>query len=77
MQAFTVTPNSGFKARIRNKHMWWNTFSGNTYTISNITSNKTCSITFKSSTPTLYAKLLADKTTRPDRGRFSSVLTTR
>ena len=72
---FTVTPNSGYKLELET-NTCGGTLSGNTYTISNITSNKTCSITFKSSTPTLYAKLLADKTTRPDRGRFSSVLTT-
>ena len=72
---FTVTPNSGYKLELET-NTCGGTLSGNTYTISNITSNKTCSITFKSSTPTLYAKLLADKTTRPDRGSFSSVLTT-
>ena len=72
---FTVTPNSGYKLELET-NTCGGTLSGNTYTISNITSNKTCSITFKFSTPTLYAKLLADKTTRPDRGRFSSVLTT-
>ena len=74
---FTVTPNSGYKLELET-NTCGGTLSGNTYTISNITSNKTCSITFKSSTPTLYAKLLADKTertvtTRP--GGFSSVYT--
>ena len=70
---FTVTPNEGY---IYESDTCGGTLSGNTYTISNITSAKSCSITFKSSTPTLYAKLLADKTMRPDRGSFSSVLTT-
>ena len=74
---FTVTPNSGYKLELET-NTCGGTLSGSTYTISNITSNKTCSITFKSSTPTLYAKLLADKTertvtTRP--GGFSSVYT--
>ena len=73
--SFTVTPNSGYILEI-DSHTCGGTLSGNTYTISNVTSGKSCSITFKSSTPTLYAKLLADKTTRPDRGSFSSVLTT-
>ena len=73
--SFTVSPNSGFKAELET-NTCGGTLSGNTYTVNNITSGKTCSITFKSSTPTLYAKLLADKTMRPDRGRFSSVLTT-
>ena len=73
---FTVTPNSGYKAELET-NTCGGTLSGNTYTISNIISNKTCSITFKSSKPTLYAKLLADKTTRPGaRTSFSSVLTT-
>ena len=71
--SFTVTPNSGYILEI-DSHTCGGTLSGNTYTISNITSAKSCSITFKKAT--LYAKLLADKTTRPDRGSFSSVLTT-
>ncbi len=69
---FTVTPNSGYKLELET-NACGGTLSGSTYTISDITSNKTCSISFKK--PTLYAKLLADKTTRPDRGSFSSVLT--
>ncbi len=73
---FTVTPNSGYKLELET-NTCGGTLSGNTYTISNVTSGKSCSITFKSSTPTLYAKLLADKTTRPGaRTSFSSVLTT-
>ena len=73
--SFTVTPNSGYKLELET-NTCGGTLSGNTYTVNNITSGKTCSITFKSSTPTLYAKLLADKTMRPNRGSFSSVLTT-
>ena len=73
---FTVTPNSGFKAELET-NTCGGTLSGNTYTISNITSSKTCSITFKSNLPTLYEKILADKSTRPGaRTSFSSVLTT-
>ena len=72
---FTVTPNSGYKLELET-NTCGGTLSGNTYTISNITSNKTCSIAFKS-LPTFYDKLLADKTTRPGaRTSFSSVLTT-
>ena len=71
--SFTVTPNSGYILEI-DSHACGGTLSGNTYTISNVTSAKSCSITFKKAT--LYAKLLADKTARPDRGSFSSVLTT-
>ena len=75
--SFTVTPNSGYILELET-NTCGGTLSGNTYTISNITSAKSCSITFKSSAPTLYAKLLADKTertvtTRP--GGFSSVYT--
>ena len=73
--SFTVTPNSGYKLELET-NTCGGTLSGNTYTISNITSNKTCSIAFKS-LPTFYDKLLADKTTRPGaRTSFSSVLTT-
>ena len=71
---FTVTPNSGYKLELET-NTCGGALSGNTYRVSNVTSNKTCSISFKS-TPTLHAKLLADKTTRPNRGSFSSVLTT-
>ena len=74
--SFTVTPNSGYILELES-HTCGGTLSGSTYTINNVTSAKSCSITFKSSTPTLYAKLLADKTTRPGaRTSFSSVLTT-
>ena len=72
--SFTVTPNSGYKLELET-NTCGGTLSGNTYTIRNVTSGKSCSITFKSSAPTLYAKLLADKTERPNRGSFSSVLT--
>jgi len=58
--SFTVTPNSGYILEI-DSHTCGGTLSGNTYTISNVTSAKSCSITFKSSTPTLYAKLLSDR----------------
>ena len=58
--SFTVTPNSGYILEI-DSHTCDGTLSGNTYTISNVTNAKSCSITFKSSTPTLYAKLLSDR----------------
>ena len=44
--SFTVTPNSGYKLELESDTCN-GTLSGNTYTISNITGNKTCSITFK------------------------------
>ena len=43
---FTVTPNSGYKAELET-NTCGGTLRGNTYTISNITSGKSCSITFK------------------------------
>ena len=74
--SFTVTPNDGYKLELESSTCG-GTLSGNKYTISNITSNKTCTITFKPNIPTLYDKLLADKTTRPGaRTDFSSALTT-
>ena len=73
--SFTVTPSTGYKLELET-NTCGGTLSENIYTISNITSGKSCSITFKSSTPTLYAKLLADKTTRPGaRTDFSTILT--
>ena len=56
--SFTVTPNSGYKLELET-NTCGGTLSGNTYTISNITSAKSCSITFKKAT--LYAKLLSDR----------------
>ena len=58
--SFTVTPNSGYILELET-NTCGGTLSENTYTISNITSAKSCSITFKSSAPTLYAKLLSDR----------------
>ena len=72
--AFTVTPNSGYKLELET-NTCGGTLSGNTYTISNVTSAKSCSITFKASTPTLYAKLLADKSTKLTRTDFSTAFT--
>ena len=64
---FTVTPNSGYKLELET-NTCGGTLSGNTYTISNITSGKTCSITFKEDNPftsgTLTYQLYKDKTTR-------------
>ena len=53
--SFTVTPNDGYKLELESDTCG-GILSGNTYTISNITSNKTCSVTFKSNLPTLYDK---------------------
>ena len=44
--SFTVTPNSGYKLELET-NTCGGTLSGNTYTISNVTSGKSCSITFK------------------------------
>ena len=72
---FTVTPNSEYILELET-NTCGGTLSGNTYTISNITSAKSCSITFASAKPTLYKKLLADKSTVLTRTNFSKVLTT-
>ena len=71
---FTVTPNDGYKLDLET-NTCGGTLSGSTYTISNVTSGKSCSITFKSSTPTLYAKLLADNPTRETRNTYNAVFT--
>ena len=68
---FTVTPNSGFKAELAT-NTCGGILSGNTYTISKITGNKTCTITFKSKLPTLYEKILADNPTRRTRTTFTA-----
>ncbi len=69
--SFTVTPNDGYKLELESSTCG-GTLSGNTYTISNITSNKTCTISFKSNLPTLYEKILADNPTRRTRTTFTA-----
>ena len=71
---FTVTPNSGFKAELET-NTCGGTLSSNIYTISNITSNKTCSITFKPKLPTLYDKILADNSAIKTRTNFNTTFT--
>ena len=71
---FTVTPNSGFIAELETNSCG-GTLSGNTYTISNITSAKSCSITFKSSTPTLLSQILKDNPTIKTRTDFNTTFT--
>ena len=65
--SFTVTPNGGYKAELETDTCS-GALSGNTYTVNNITSTKTCSITFKSDNPftsgTLTYQIYKDKTTR-------------
>ena len=69
---FTVTPNDGFRA-VLETNSCGGILSGNTYTISNITSNKTCSISFTpASTLLLYEKILADNPTRNTRTTFTA-----
>ena len=63
---FTVTPNTGFKAELET-NTCGGTLSGNTYIISNISSNKKCTITFKPNSPTLLSQILADNPTRSTR----------
>ena len=67
--SFTVSPNSSFKAELET-NTCGGTLSGNTYTISNITGNKTCTISFRS-LPTLYDQILADNPTRRTRTTFT------
>ena len=55
---FTVTPNSGFRTELET-NTCGGTLSGNTYTISKVTSNKSCSIGFKLDVPPAGSTLLA------------------
>ena len=74
--SFTVTPNSGY---IYEGDTCNGTYSGNTYTINNITSTKTCNITFKFVNPyasgTLGYKILEDNPTRSTRDTYNAVFT--
>ena len=69
---FTVTPNSGYKAELET-NTCGGALSGNTYTVSSVTSTRTCTVTFNKMT--LSDKLLADKSTVLTRTDFSKVLT--
>ena len=71
--SFNVTPNDGYKLELESDTCN-GTLNGNTYTISNITGNKTCSITFKQYLP-LYDKILADNTTIKTRTDFNTTFT--
>ena len=73
---FTVTPSSGYLAELET-NACGGTLSGSTYTISNVTSSKTCSISFKKEIPTLYTKLITDKSTVLTRTDFSTAFITR
>ena len=72
--SFTVTPNTEYDLKLESDTCN-GTLSGNTYTISNITSNKTCSITFKPNLPTLYEQILKDNPTRSTRNTYDAVFT--
>ena len=77
--SFTVTPSDGYKLAL-STNTCGGTLSGNTYTVSKVTSNKSCSITFKSNNPfddgTLAAKIYEDNPTRTTRSSFSAIFTT-
>ena len=70
-----ISPNSGYSSSNPTVSCTGGTLSGTTLTVKNVTSTRTCTITFNKMT--LSDKLLADKTTRPGaRTDFSTVLTT-
>ena len=77
--SFTVTPSDDYKLELKT-NTCGGTLSGNTYTLSKVTSNKSCSITFKSNNPfddgTLAAKIYEDNPTRTTRSSFSTTFTT-
>ena len=74
--SFTVTPNSGY---IYEGDTCNGTYSGNTYTVNNITSTKTCNITFKFknsyASGTLGYKILEDNPTRNARDTYNAIFT--
>ena len=76
--SFTVTPNDGYILELTT-NTCGGTLSGNTYTISKVTSNKSCSIAFKSNNPfsegTLAAKIISDNPTVKTRTDFNTTFT--
>ena len=80
--SFTVTPKDGYQNEL-STNTCGGTLSGNTYTVSKVTSSKSCSIAFKRtinefiwSSGTLGYKLLEDNPTRSTRTDFSTTFTT-
>ena len=77
--SFTVTPNADYKLELTT-NTCGGTLSGNTYTVSKVTSNKSCSITFKLDGPpagsTLLAAIKYYNPTISTRSDFSTAFTT-
>ena len=71
---FTVSPNSGYTTTLTTNSCG-GTLSGTTYTITNITGNKTCSIVFEQDN-SILAKILSDHSTISTRTNFSTAYTT-
>ena len=71
--SFIITPSNGYRLELSGNSCG-GTLSGSTYTISNITNAKSCSITLKKNL-TLYNQILADNPGRETRTDFSSVFT--
>ena len=76
--SFTVTPSDGYKLAL-STNTCSGTLSGNTYTVSNVTSNKSCLITFKLDGPPVGSTLLAAikyyNPTIQTRNSFSAIFT--
>jgi len=68
----TLTPKSGYEY---SSNTCGGTISGNTLTIKNITTNKTCTVSFVKSIPDFTKKLLADNPTILTRTDFSNAFT--
>ena len=70
-----ISPNSGYSSSSPTISCTGGTLSGTTLTVKNVTSTRTCTVTFNKLS--LTEVLLADKTTRPgERSDFSTALTT-
>ena len=67
--SFTVTPNSGYKLELESDTCN-GTLSGNTYTISKVTSNKSCSIGFKKN-GTMLSSLIKSYSTSHTNGVYN------
>ena len=67
--SFTVAPNSGYKSELET-NTCGGTLSGNTYTISKVTSNKSCSIGFKKN-GTMLSSLIKSYSTSHTNGVYN------
>ena len=70
-----ISPSTGYSSSNPTISCTGGSLSGSTLTVSNVTSSRTCTVTFKKIAVPLYNQLLADNTTISTRTDFSTTFT--